>query len=130
MFRSNKGFTLIELMIVVAAIAILAAIALPSFNEQVRKSRRAQAMSDLGGVQLGLERWRADNPSYAISSGSGTHPLAAASWATDHYSFSFTGDASGYTVTADPRGAQAGDRCGQLKATDTTRPTWATSACN
>ena len=131
MLRTSKGFTLIELMIVVAVIAILAAIALPSFNEQVRKSRRAEATSALGQTQLGLERWRADNSSYAISSsGNGTHPLPAATWNSDHYSFAFTGDASGYTLTASPRGAQTGDRCGQAKATDKTRPTWATAACN
>ncbi|MDW7601742.1 prepilin-type N-terminal cleavage/methylation domain-containing protein, partial [Stenotrophomonas maltophilia] len=45
--RLARGFTLIELMIVVAVVAILAAIAYPSYSEHVRKSRRAQAKADL-----------------------------------------------------------------------------------
>ena len=85
----------------------------------------------MGQVQLALERWRADNPSYAISaSGNGTHPLTAGTWTSDHYSFSFTGDGTGYTLAADARGSHAGDRCGKLTATASTEPTWATAACN
>lgn len=130
MQQRPNGFTLIELMIVIAVVAILAAIAMPSFNEQMRKSRRAQAVSEMGQFQLGLERWRADNPSYAISSGNGTHPLSAGTWASDHYTFSFTGDGAGYTLAADGKGAQDGDRCGKLTATASKAPTWATVACN
>jgi type IV pilus assembly protein PilE len=130
MHQRNSGFTLIELMVVVAVVAILAAIALPSFNEQMRKSRRAEAVAEMGQVQLGLERWRADNASYAISAGNGQHPLAAGTWTSDHYSFSFSGDGTGYTLTADGTGAQSGDRCGQLTATASQEPTWATASCN
>ena len=45
--KRAPGFTLIELMIVVAVVAILVAIAYPSYQEQIRKSRRAQAKADL-----------------------------------------------------------------------------------
>ena len=54
------GFTLLELMIVVAVIAILAIIAVPSYIEQVRKGKRAEAVQAIGDIQLRQERWRAD----------------------------------------------------------------------
>jgi len=68
--QQSKGFTLIELMIVIAIVAIIAAIAIPAYGEQVRKSRRAEASRFVGDMQLSLERWRAENPSYAVCSNS------------------------------------------------------------
>lgn len=65
--RRNRtlGFTLIELMIAVAVVAILAAIALPNFLDSIRKSRRSEAFSAISAVQQAQERWRASNPQYA-----------------------------------------------------------------
>lgn len=60
-----RGFTLIELMIAVVVVAILAAIALPSYLDSVRKSRRSEAASSLMQVQQAQERWRASNPTYS-----------------------------------------------------------------
>src|SRR5688500_5524273 len=81
------GFTLLELMIVVAVIAVLAMIAFPSYTEQVRKGRRADAARAVGQLQLDLERWRAENPCYGQSAvapcptftASGTYPTAPTS---------------------------------------------------
>ena len=64
MRRKDSGFTLIELMIVVVVIAIIASFAIPSYLSQVRKSRRSDATSALGDVQLRQERYRAENPTY------------------------------------------------------------------
>ncbi len=58
---SPKGFTLIELMIVVAIIGILATIAYPSYQDQVRKSRRASAMIAVEEVAQAQERNRSLN---------------------------------------------------------------------
>lgn len=64
-FIQNRGFTLIELMIVVAIVATLASVAYPSYLAQVRKGRRADAVQALSQLQQAQERWRANNPTYA-----------------------------------------------------------------
>ena len=119
--QRSGGFTLIELMVVVAIVAILAAIAIPAYTEQARKGRRADAIRAIGEIQLNLERWRAENPSYAACTptpcGSGTYPVASTS---DYYTIQFSSPAptaTTYTITAAPISgtAQAGDRCGTYK---------------
>ena len=65
--KKNRGMTLVELLIVVAIVAILASVALPSWNSQVQKARRADARNTLMFVQVEQEKYRADNGSYASS---------------------------------------------------------------
>lgn len=60
-----SGFTLIELMIVVAVIGILSAIAYPSYSEYVQRSRIAEATSTLGDMRIRQERYFQDNRTYA-----------------------------------------------------------------
>ena len=64
-FGVDKGFTLIEVMIVVVVIAILAAIAIPSYQYFVRNAQRADGMSALMDIRTAQERWRSNNPAYA-----------------------------------------------------------------
>jgi type IV pilus assembly protein PilE len=59
-----RGFTLIEVMIVVVVLGILAMVAYPSYQESVRKSRRSEAMTALMAVQQAQERWRGNNANY------------------------------------------------------------------
>lgn len=62
--RTEKGFTLIELMITVAIIAIIAAIAYPSYLNQVRDSRRSDGESALMEMMSAQERYYTDNSAY------------------------------------------------------------------
>ncbi|MGY0503800.1 type IV pilin protein [Luteimonas sp. e5] len=112
--QRHAGFTLIELMIVVAVIAILAAIAYPSYNEYVRKSRRAQAKADLVEYMQLAERFHTVNNTYVGF----TLPAAQSprEGGTAHYTLAINPVAtqSTITVTATANGAQASDRCGNL----------------
>lgn len=67
---NSRGFTLIELMVVVAIVGILASVAYPSLMSQIQKSRRSDAVAALTAVQQAQERWRANNPSYATTNSS------------------------------------------------------------
>ena len=62
--RSNTGFTLIELMIVVAIVAIIAAVALPSYQDYVLRGKITEATSGLSELRLRAEKRFADNRSY------------------------------------------------------------------
>ncbi|TDU30786.1 type IV pilus assembly protein PilE [Panacagrimonas perspica] len=63
----RRGFTLVELAIVLAVAAVLASLALPSYQGVVRKSRRAEVQAVLLEAALRQERWRADHPEYATT---------------------------------------------------------------
>ena len=110
------GFTLIELMIVVAVVAILAAIAYPSYKEQIRKSRRAQAKADLVEYAALAERFHTTENTYeGFSLPVTVSPREAG--AAVHYNLTPTGafaTANTFTITATPNGGQAADRCGTL----------------
>jgi type IV pilus assembly protein PilE len=67
---AQRGFTLIELMIVVAVVAVIALIALPNYSDSVRKSRRADAMAGLSRLQQLQERYRGESTGYAATAAS------------------------------------------------------------
>lgn len=73
MKKLQKGFTLIELMIVVAIIAILAAVAAPKFGQQIKKSKDAKALALVGNWRSGLSLYYSEKEDYpAITLGFGT----------------------------------------------------------
>jgi len=109
----QAGFTLIELMIVVAVVAILAAIAYPSYQEQIRKSRRAQAKADLVEYAQRAERmYTVDNAYTNFILPSNQSPREVGS--TARYRLNINLAANAFTIIATPLGPQAQDRCGTL----------------
>lgn len=125
---SSKGFSLIELMITIALIGILAAIAYPSYQDSILKSRRADAHGAIFAVQQAQERLRGDCKFYAQSIAASNACNASAALSTvwvnglisdgggnwtspDGYYNVALSAASGnaYTITATAVGKQAND---------------------
>jgi type IV pilus assembly protein PilE len=105
----QSGFTLVELMITCAIVAILASIAYPSYTQYVYKSRRSDAHAALLRIQQDQEKYRAVNTSYGSSST--TPVLSFSSTSPDGYYSIALSNISGttYTITATPQNAQSGD---------------------
>lgn len=61
---TGRGFTLIELMVTMVVVAILAAVALPSFLDSIRKGRRADAFTAITSIQQAQEQWRGSHAAY------------------------------------------------------------------
>lgn len=119
MKSTQAGFTLIELMIVVAIVGILAAIAIPNYTDYVRKSRRSDAKSSILEVTQRLERFYTEKARYTASFTDIGYPSAVLDSSQGYYRLSITagatGIASSYTVTATAQGAQASDAgCGNF----------------
>lgn len=117
--NQQTGFTLIELMVVVGIIAILASIALPSYDRYLVKSRRAAGSSCLLEMAQFAERYHTTNMSYA---GAVLPTTACRTELAPHYAFSFSVQtANSFTLQAVPQGAQASKdtECGTLSVTHT-----------
>jgi type IV pilus assembly protein PilE len=116
----QRGFTLIELMIVVAVVGVLALVALPAYQDSVRKSRRADAMAGLTRWQQLQERFRGNQPAYASAAAS--MPGAPSSDSPEsHYTLSIdnAGSAS-YTMSATAKSTSpqfADTKCRKLTVT-------------
>ena len=114
MKRNVTGFTLIELMIVLAVMAIILAIAIPSYNDYIRRSRRTDAIARLQDIAVFQEKFRSENPGYTNDwTRLGGDPDAAGSTAGVHYNWAVdiaAGPPATYTITATAQGDQANDK--------------------
>lgn len=118
--KSQSGFTLIELMIVVIIAGILAAIAYPSYSQYVTKSKRSAAESFMLTVANKQEQYMLDARSYAttLSALGLTTPTDVAA----NYSIALSGVTSTtYTITATPSGTQQANdtKCANLTLNQT-----------
>ena len=119
MDRKSNGFTLIELMIVVAIIGILAAIAYPSYTEYVKRTRRAEIAGLLSEVTQSLERFYSRNGQYSDIAAAGGTAAATVTVPTGNGFYTITADrsnAQAFTLTAAPISSSmmAGDKCGSF----------------
>lgn len=134
MINRAKGFTLIEIMIAVAIVALLASIAVPSYNNIISKGRRADAQAALMSFAQAMERHYTDQATYATAAGTEAVPVATgAPWVFYTQSpydgtvsfYNLTIDAAtatSYTLKATPANGQAGD--GRLEMANTGARCW------
>lgn len=112
--KANKpsGFSIIELMVALAIAGAIAVVAIPSFIEQVRKSRRADATTALLDVASRQERFFSDNNRYAASLAVNPPAGLGVAAITDngYYELALTSSApTTFTITASPTGGQTND---------------------
>jgi type IV pilus assembly protein PilE len=110
-----RGFTLIELMIVVGIIAIIVSLGYPSYREHVLKTNRAEGMAELLDLADRLERFYSDRGTYAGATlGTAATDLRPATTERGKYNLAITAqDTVSFTLTATPQGAQTDDtKCG------------------
>lgn len=111
--KRSAGFTLIELMIVVAIIGIIAAVAYPSYRNNVMATHRANAQADMMSLAQWMERkYLQQNYDYQ---GVTLPQTRSPETGTKMYNISLKGlDKNEFTLEASPVGSQTDDKCGTL----------------
>jgi type IV pilus assembly protein PilE len=129
--RCEHGFTLIELMITVAIIGILAAIAMPSYQQYVLKANRADAKAILMESAQFMERYFTTNNTYVGATVLSAVVPKNADVTSKKYDISFTATptAGAFTLQSVPVGNQATDTCGTLTISNTGAQTPTTGGC-
>lgn len=123
--RRHAGFTLIEMLITVAVVSLLAAIAYPSYQDQVRKSRRAEAQSLLMDIGTRQQQRLLDVRNYAASTADLNVNIPTS--VSPYYTITINTPAGAvpptFTANATPLNSQAKDKCGTLGIDNTNTKT-------
>lgn len=115
----RKGFTLMEVLITVCIIGILAGIAIPSYQDSVRKGRRVEAMTELNAVSQTLERCYSQFYGYNTDSGCTLTSEEYDSSPSAFYKIKVTRDKTSYSVDATAQNAQSNDeKCTKFTITN------------
>jgi type IV pilus assembly protein PilE len=114
-----RGFTILEVAVVMAVAAILAAVAIPNYSEYVMRSHRSAVQSFISDVASRQSQFFLDRRRYATTVGVDVDGLnmTAPAEVAGRYTVAIAvvaGPPAGFQVTATPTGAQAADRCGVL----------------
>lgn len=114
--KKTNGFTLVELMIVVAIVGVLAVVALPSFKNSALEAKRSDAIAVLLQARQSMERYYSKNYTYVGATAGTTVPnKAPVDGTAENYTVSLSNlTATTFTLTATPKDSQAGDSCGVL----------------
>lgn len=104
-----QGFTLLELMVVVAIVALLASIALPSYQEYVARGFISGATSSISEIRTRAEQWFADKRTYQDSTATGVGFSCTPSGVAKHFTITCTTPtAATFTITATGTGLMSG----------------------
>lgn len=133
---THAGFTLLELLVVVAIIGILMSIAIPSYQDYIRKARRGDGKTTLLTTAQAMERFYTENSTYSAATlGTTSTAVGKTTTAEGYYTIGFDSaptsaticgsttttspSASAFRICATPTGAQANDSCSILSLSHT-----------
>jgi type IV pilus assembly protein PilE len=131
MHKNKLGFTLVELMITVAVIGILAAIAIPNYQQYVLRGNRSDAKAILMETAQFMERYYTTNNTYVGATVLSAVSPKGASATSKKYDITFSAGptATSFTLQAATTGSQDNDSCGDLTISNTGAQTPTTAGC-